>query len=80
MISRRDKQTAKKPNQASLFSVESSHNSSPKKMVEVKDSSVKVRFTMDSGTAGHVMLETMFPRVKLQHKTSLNKFVAADRE
>ena len=32
---------------------------------------------MDSGAAGHVMLETMFPRVKLERKTSLKKFVAA---
>ena len=78
MISRRDKQRAKNPNQASLLSVESSHNSSPKKIVEVKDRWVKVRVTMDSGAAGHVMLETMFPRVKLERKTSPKKFVAAN--
>ena len=35
---------------------------------------------MDSGTAGHVMLETMFPHVKLGRKTSPKKFVAADGE
>ena len=33
---------------------------------------------MDSGGAGHVMPETMFPRVKLQRKTSPNTFVAAN--
>ena len=32
-------------------------------MVEVRDKWVKVRVTMDSGAAGHVMPETMFPRV-----------------
>ena len=50
------------------MSVESSHNSNPKKTVEVKDKSVKVRVTMDSGAAGHVMPETMFPHVKLERK------------
>ena len=47
----------------------------------VKDKVVKVRVTtMDSGAAGHVMLETMFPHVKLVRKTSPNKFVAANGE
>ena len=80
MISRRSKQKAKKVNQASLLSVESSHSLSPKKIVEVKNKWVKVRFTMDSGAAGHVMLETMFPRVKLERQTSPKKFVAANGE
>ena len=57
-----------KVNQASLSSVESSHSLSPKKIMEVKDKWVKVRVTMDSGAAGHVMLETMFPHVKLERK------------
>ena len=35
---------------------------------------------MDSGAAGHVMLETMFPCVKLERKTSPKKFVAANGE
>ena len=35
---------------------------------------------MDSGAAGHVMPETMFPHVKLDRKTSLKKFVAASGE
>ena len=47
----------KKVNQASLLSVESRHTPSPKKIVEVNDR-VKVRVAMDSGAAGHVMLET----------------------
>ena len=42
VISRRDKQTTKKANQASLMSVENSNNSCPKKIVEVKDRWVKV--------------------------------------
>ena len=45
-----------------------------------KDKCVKVRVTMDSGGAGHVMRETMFPRVKLQRKTSPKTFVAANGE
>ena len=62
VISRRNKQRVKRANQASLLSVESSQILSPKKIVEVRDKWVKVRVTMDSGTAGHVMPETMFPR------------------
>ena len=68
----------KNANQASLLSVDNSHDSNPKKIVEVKDKWVKVRVTMDSGAAGHVMLETMFPRVKLERKTTPKKFVAVD--
>ena len=56
----------------------SRHNLCPKKMVEVKDKWVEVRVTMDSGAAGHVMLETMFPCVNLERKTSPKKFVAAN--
>ena len=41
---------------------------------------MKVRVTMNSGGAGHVMPETMFPRVKLQRKTSPKTFVAANGE
>ena len=48
--------------------------------MEVKDKWVKVRVTMDSGVAGHVMPETMFPRVKLERKTTPEKFVAANGE
>ena len=53
---------------------------SPKKIVDVKDKWVKVRVTMDSRAAGHVMPETMFPHVKLERKTSPKKFVAANGE
>ena len=55
-------------------------NSNSKKINELKDRWVKVRFTMDSGAAGHVMLEGMFPRVKLERKTSPKRFVAANGE
>ena len=79
-ISRRSKQRMKKVNQASLSSVESSHSLSPKKIVEVKDKWVKVRVTMDSGATGHVMPETMFPRVKIERKTTPKKFVTANGE
>ena len=72
MISRRDKQRAKKANQASLLIVENSHNSIPKEVVEVKDRWLEVRVTSDSGSTGHVVLEAMFPRVKLERKTSAN--------
>ena len=80
VISRRSKQRAKKANQTSLLSVETRHNLSPKKIVEVKDKWVKVRDTMDSGAAGHVMPETMFPHVTLERTTSQKKFVAANGE
>ena len=72
VISRRSKQRATKANQASLLRVESNHNLSPQKIVEVKDKWVKVRVTMDPGAASHVMRETMFPHVKLECKTSAN--------
>ena len=35
---------------------------------------------MDSGAPGHVVPETMFPRVKLERKTTPKKFVAANGE
>ena len=60
--------------------MESSHDLSPKKIVEEKDRWVKVRVTMDSGAAGHVMPETMFPHVKIERKTPPKKFVAANGE
>ena len=66
VISKQNKRNVKKANQASLLSVENSHNSNPKKIMAVKDKWVKVRVTMDSGAASHVMLEAMFPRVKLE--------------
>ena len=70
----------KKAHQATLLSVENSDKSSSKKIIEVTGRWVKVRSTMDSGAAGHVMLEGMFTRVKLERKSSPNKFVAAKGE
>ena len=78
--SRRGKQKMKKANQTSLLSVESSLKLNQKEIIEVEDKCVKVRVTMDSGGAGHVMPDTMFPRVKLQRKTSPKTFVAANGE
>ena len=80
VISKQNKRRAKKDNQASLLSMEKSHNSNPKKIVEAKDKWVKVRVTMDSGGAGHVMPETVFSCVKLERKTTPKKFVAANEE
>lgn len=37
---------------------------------------MKVRATMDPGAAGHVMLEGMFPRAKLERKNAPKKSVA----
>ena len=75
VISRRSRQRAKKTNQASLLSVEraASFDLSLKKVVEEKDKWVKVRVTMDSGAAGHVMLQTMLPHVKVERKTPPKK-------
>ena len=80
VISKQNKRSVKQDNQASLLSMENSHNVNPKKIVEVKDKWVKVRVTMGSGAAGHVMFESMFPRVKLKRKTTPKKFVAANGE
>ena len=35
---------------------------------------------MDSGAAGHVMLEEMFPRVKVQRNSAPKRFLAAKGE
>ena len=77
VIHRKIKQKAKKANQSSLLSVENSQSVGSKKVVETKDKWVKVRVTMDTGAAGHVMPEAMFPNVKLERKTQPKKFVAA---
>ena len=53
---------------ASLLRVKNSHNSNSKKIIEVKDRWVNVRDVMDSGAAGHVMLEGMFPLVNSSAK------------
>ena len=78
VISKRNKQKTRKTNKMSLLSVENSQSLQPKKVVEMKDKWVKVRATMDTGAAGHVMPETMFPHVKLERRTSPKKFVAAN--
>ena len=78
VIHRKTKQRMKTEQQSSLLSVESSQNVSSKKVVETKDRWVKVRVTMDTGAAGHVMPEAMFPNVKLERKTQPKKFVAAN--
>ena len=80
VISKQNKRRVKKDNQASLLSMENSHDSNPKKIVDVKDKWVKVRVTTDSGAAGHMMPDTMFPRVKLERKTTPKKLVAANGE
>ena len=80
VISKQNKRRVNKDNQASLLNMENCHNSNPKKIVEAQDKWVKVRVTMDSGAAGYVMPETMFPRVKLERKTTPKKFVAANGE
>ena len=41
---------------------------------------MNVRVSMVSGAAEHDMLEGMFPRVTLECKTSLKRFVAANGE
>ena len=41
---------------------------------------MKVRVTMDSGAAGLVLPETIIPCVKLERKTSPQKFVAVNGE
>ena len=48
VISQQNKRRVKKDSQASLLSMENSHNSNPKKIVEVKHKWMKVRVTMDS--------------------------------
>ena len=53
---------------------------SPRKIIEEEDRRVKVRVTMDSGAAGHVMPEAMFPHIKLERKVPPKKFVAANGE
>ena len=49
------KQKLKKAAHASLLRVENNQGSTSKKVIEVEDKCVKVRITVDSGVAGHVM-------------------------
>ena len=70
----------KKAKVASLLSVDNSQNSSSKKIIEVKDRRVEVRVIVDSGAAGLVMPEGLFPRVEFERKTPPKKFAAANGE
>ena len=76
VMSRRNKQRVKRANQASLLW------RAIKVWIRKRswrwDKWAKVRVTMDSGAAGHVIPETMFPRVKLERRTSPKKFVATN--
>ena len=80
VISKHNKRNVKKANPASLLRVENNHNSNPKKIVEETDKWVKVRVAMDSGAAGHVMPEAMFPMLSLSAKRHQKKLVAANGE
>ena len=65
-----EKQKLKTVANVSLLIVENQKSSSAKEIKAVKDSWVKGRIAMDSGTAGHVMQEDMLPRVTLERKTA----------
>ena len=47
-------------------------------ITEEKDKRVKVRFTMDSGPAGRIMFEGMFPCVKLERKNRTNEVFGSE--
>ena len=53
-------------------------SSSTRKIIEVGDKWVKFRVTLDPGAEEHVMLEVMFPRVKLERETAPKRFVRVD--
>ena len=63
----------KKASQASVLSVENSHNSSPKKIIEAKDRWVRVRVRMDAAAAGHVMIDGMLLGVKSEREPPLRR-------
>ena len=84
VISKQNKRRVKKDNQASLLSIENSHNSNLKKIVEVKDKRVKVRVAMDSGAAGQNDVSTsslsekrhrrsLWPQMESESKTWVRK-------
>ena len=64
----------------SLLSVENNSCASARKVIDVKDNWVNISATMDTGTAGHVMLVERFSRVKLDRTITTKKFVAANGE
>ena len=55
----------------SLLSFENNSGVPPGKIIEVKDTWVNVRATIDTGAAGHVMPAEMFPRA--QQRNSLQQ-------
>ena len=65
---------------ASLLNVENNQGLSPKNITEERNRCVKARLTMFSGVARHVMLEGLFPSVKLTRKTAPKTFGAASGE
>ena len=80
VISKKSKLKTKKLAHESLLSVEHNSCASPRKVIEVKDNWVKIRATVDTGDAGHVMPAEMFPRVNLDRTSATKKFVAANGE
>ena len=77
VISKKSKLKFKKLDHESLLSVENHFGASPRKVIEVKGNWVRIRATMETGAAGHVMPAEMFPRVKLDPTSATKKFVAA---
>ena len=53
-----------------------SSSPNPKTVTDVKDGWVKFRVTVNTGAAGHVMLEALVPNMKLEHTGALENFVA----
>ena len=79
VISRRDKQRTKKvKSSVTVERGEQSQFESEEDCGGERQVGESQGVTMDSGAAGHVMLETMFPHVKLERTTSPKKFVAAN--
>ena len=80
VISKKSKLKLKKHAHESLLSVEKQFLRVFRKVIEVKDNGAKIRATIDTGAAGHVMPAEMFPRVKLDRTSATKKFVAANGE
>ena len=73
VISRRDKQEAKKSQSGVIVECGEQSQLKSKENRRRKGQMGEVRVTMDSGGAGHVTPETMFPRVKLERTTTPKK-------
>ena len=63
VVSRRDKQKGEESQSSVTIEWRTVKIRTRLKIIEVKDRWVKATVTMDSGAAGHVMLEGMFLRV-----------------